>query len=214
MTSAFALEPLHVTPKLSEEFATIVLLWKSQGTATPFLDATILSWVKYEKQLRRLFSFLVYQHPCAEHLSRKAIDAMIVGNPCLYPDGLITEIESLGGKSIANLVGQDYELCCDLIKTIKRHRGKFMHGQLTGESIRERTLQAHVRALVKWIELLAIGAEATFGYDGLERKTWDLARCRPRLERNGRQFESGQSMLQWIDCIDREKKYITKKYGP
>lgn len=53
---------LTIPARLSEEFSTVAALWNSSGT-TRRVDALVLSWVKYEKQLRRLFCFLVFQHP-------------------------------------------------------------------------------------------------------------------------------------------------------
>jgi hypothetical protein len=53
---------LVIPPALKQEFATIDALWAS-GAETRRVDSLLLSWIKYEKQLRRLFCFLVYQHP-------------------------------------------------------------------------------------------------------------------------------------------------------
>lgn len=207
------MEKLIVPDPLKKEFQTVEALWNLKNTTTPFLDATILSWVKSEKQLRRLFSFLVYQHPCAEHLDCKDIDFVIAGNPCLYPNDLIAAIEQMVGKKISEIVGPECASCRVDIASINDHRNKFMHGQLTGDSLSAEDLQGYIRALVKWISLLAIGADKEIGYNGLERKTFKLARERPRLERHSLHFKSGGSMLQWIDCINRGERYKKKKYG-
>lgn len=53
---------LTIPDKLKEEFATVEALWNTTAE-TKRVDCLVLSWVKYEKQLRRLFSFFVFQHP-------------------------------------------------------------------------------------------------------------------------------------------------------
>jgi hypothetical protein len=53
---------LNIPETLRVEFSTVQALWDSEAE-TRRVDALILSWTKYEKQLRRLFCFLVFQHP-------------------------------------------------------------------------------------------------------------------------------------------------------
>ena len=48
---------LVIPEALKVEFATVETLWNSD-VETRRVDALALSWIKYEKQLRRLFSFL------------------------------------------------------------------------------------------------------------------------------------------------------------
>ena len=50
---------LIIPGKLKEEFATVEALWNTTAE-TKRVDCLVLSWVKYEKQLRRLFSFLCF----------------------------------------------------------------------------------------------------------------------------------------------------------
>jgi hypothetical protein len=52
---------LNLPAKLSEEFHTVDVIYQSSGK-TRRVDALLLCWIKYEKQLRKLFCFLVYQH--------------------------------------------------------------------------------------------------------------------------------------------------------
>jgi hypothetical protein len=66
------MERLVVPALLKEEFRTVEAIWNLKA-ATPYLDALILSWVKYEKQLRKLFGFLLYQHELATDRSRNTL---------------------------------------------------------------------------------------------------------------------------------------------
>lgn len=52
---------LSIPAALKQEFATVEAIWHS-GAETRRVDALLLCWIKYEKQLRRLFCFLVFQH--------------------------------------------------------------------------------------------------------------------------------------------------------
>lgn len=66
-----------IVPKaVEQEFATVEKLWRSTGE-TRRVDALLLSWIKREKQLWRLFCFLVYQHPM--------LTDMTINN-ALYPE--------------------------------------------------------------------------------------------------------------------------------
>src|ERR1019366_4748399 len=53
---------LVIPDALKDEFATVEVLWYSNAE-TKRVDSLALSWIKYEKQLRRLFTFFIYQHP-------------------------------------------------------------------------------------------------------------------------------------------------------
>ena len=88
------MQQLTIPPPLKVEFATVETLWRSTAQ-TRCVDALILAWVKYEKQLRRLFCFLVFQHP---RVDRDCVDKMVaalVQNNRLYPDTLMRAIEEL-----------------------------------------------------------------------------------------------------------------------
>ena len=78
------MKALELPPSLQDEFATIAALWQCEGT-TRRVDALLLAWIKYEKQLRRLFSFLVYQHPPLNQTTVESIVSALVANNRLYP---------------------------------------------------------------------------------------------------------------------------------
>lgn len=59
------------------------------------MDALILSWVKYEKQLRRLFCFLVFEHPKITEDQIDAIISVLAENKKLSPETFMWGIEAL-----------------------------------------------------------------------------------------------------------------------
>ena len=199
------MENLEIPTRLSDEFVTVKALLDTKGE-TRGLDALILSWVKYEKQFRRLFSFLVYQHEWVTAKERKAIDDAIIGNDRLYPYSLTASIQRIGGRPISELVGEPHDGLAEDIKRIGDYRDKIMHGQLSGDSISRAQLIGDAQILIDWIKLLGDGAEKIHGYDGVERDTFCLARERPRLDRGGYQYETLEVLTAWIREINKLKK--------
>jgi hypothetical protein len=166
---------LVIPPLLKKEFATVEALWASSGE-TRRVDSLVLAWVKYEKQLRRLFCFLVYQHPGFSEKSIVDIIDVLVSNRNLYPDTLVRAIEGLGVKKVSSLIGSEYSALASEIDRIKKYRNKLIHGQVTGQSISSAQLERDVKFLVAWIAALAEGAQLQFGYDGLGRNTFRAAK--------------------------------------
>lgn len=93
-----------IPPALQAEFATVQALWAVPAN-TRAVDALILTWVKYEKQARRLFSFLIFQHPEFHGAAKDALLAAILRAERLYPHKLLWGIEAMAGRSMADLMG-------------------------------------------------------------------------------------------------------------
>lgn len=198
------MKKLKIPTRLGREFKTVKAILKSQGE-TRGLDALILSWVKYEKQFRRLFSYLVYQHDYVTSDERVVIDKAICTNDWLYPYSLIPQIEKLGGVLISDLVGAHHEKLVGEIERIGTYRDKIMHGQLSGEDIPRKQLIADAQIVVDWMNLLADGAEQAHGYDGIEPKTYDLAQSREKLGSVGHRFDTIAELKAWIAEINNPK---------
>src|ERR1035441_5200587 len=138
----------------------------------------MLSWVKYEKQLRRLFCFFVFQHPKITANQIDAVITVLAENRNLYPVSFIAGIEALGVTSVPDLLGASHGELWPQITRIKKYRNKLMHGQITGQNIKSPQLERDVLWIVEWVGCLASAAESTFGYDGLKRNTYSVARDR------------------------------------
>ena len=191
---------LVVPEKLKLEFATVESLWRSCAT-TRRTDALLLSWVKYEKQLRRLFCFLVFQHP---RITRGTIDEVIstmAKNSKLSPETFLKGIENLGVASVASLLGVTHDRLWPEIKRIKNIRNKLMHGQITGQSVRSTQLERDVLILIEWINSLADAADSAYGYDGLKRNTFSVAKSAkvvPVAAYPFRDVAAFKSWLKWV----------------
>lgn len=167
---------LEIPEPLKIEFASIEALWKSDAK-TRRVDALLLSWIKYEKQLRRLFCFLVFQHP---NIGQKEIDqmiAVIAANSQLFPETLIAGIQELGVKPLSDLLGARWTALSRELARIKDYRNKLMHGQMTGRGLSSDYLERDVIVIVNWIHSLGEAARSEYGYDGVGRNTYRHAKA-------------------------------------
>src|SRR5882672_338421 len=141
---------LKIPPALEPEFCTIRAIWNTNGE-TRRIDALVLSWVKYEKQLRRLFSFFVFQHPNITVTTLDRVIAAFAENRNLYPETFISGIEALGVTPLPKLLGSEYTTLWPEILRIKAYRNKIMHGQLTGQGIKSPQIERDVVHIIDWI---------------------------------------------------------------
>ena len=170
---------LIVSDALKNDFATVVAIWGLTHASTRGLDSLILAWVKYEKQTRRLFSFLVQQRFAEDPAAQAAVLEAIHANRKLNPKSQLEGIVRITGVTEADLVGTSHARLSPEIERIHRNRNKILHGQLTGQKLDVARLEADVVHVIAWMTALATGGTRKFNYDGLERNTARLARVRP-----------------------------------
>lgn len=160
----------------AREFATVELLLSSEAE-TLGVDAFALSIIKMERQLRRLFTFSIFQFPCFSDGSiRELKDALVVER--IYFEGFIKGFEAIHPKSIADLIGADYGRLYPALAVVTDYRNKIFHGQLTGKDLSRDDLLRHVAALQDWCRSLGEGARRYMGYEGFDdsfRKATDAA---------------------------------------
>jgi len=195
---------LNVPDRLKDEFATVLAVWNSNGT-TRRVDCLLLAWVKYEKQLRRLFCFLIFQHPT---INDKQIDAVIrtmAENPKLYPETFIRAIKALRVTTIQILVGEQYDILWKQIERIKLYRNKLMHGQITGQKISSRQLERDIISLMTWMAALGNGADSTLGYDGIRRNTYKSAKSSAYITTKEYPFADVNEFESWLINIVKKK---------
>jgi hypothetical protein len=200
--AGFLMRKLIIPAQLQEEFATVETLWHSTGK-TRRVDALMLSWVKYEKQLRRLFCFFVFQHPKIAGNQIDAVIMVLAENRNLYPETFIAGIEALGVTSVPDLLGPSHAELWRHINRIKKYRNKLMHGQITGQNIKSPQLERDVLWIVEWVGCLASAAENTFGYDGLKRNTYSVARAASKIAVGQYPFTTPAELKTWLSGLAR-----------
>jgi hypothetical protein len=194
---------LTIPENLVEEFATVNTLWHSAGK-TRRVDALMLSWVKHEKQLRRLFCFLVFQHPEIGADNIDQVITILAENRRLYPETFIAGIEALGVTSVPDLLGSHYAKLWNEIARIKAYRNKLMHGQITGQGITSPQLERDVLWIIEWVACLATAAERTFGYDGLKRNTYRVARSTSKIPVDKYPFSTAAELKTWLSKLTKK----------
>jgi len=175
-------------------------IWASNGT-TRRIDALLLCWVKYEKQLRRLFCFLVFQHPAITENTAEDVVAALAANNKLYPETFEKGIEALKVSKVSDLIGHEYDELKGEMKRIKSYRNKLMHGQITGKKITSREIERDVHLLVRWISALAAGAQQKFGYDGITRNTYRVAKATAHVAVDEFPFQTAGEFKDWLGAL-------------
>ncbi|MEO9802035.1 MAG: hypothetical protein ABJF04_02255 [Reichenbachiella sp.] len=179
-----------------EEFETVNLLLKSDNT-TRGVDAFCLALIKTERQIRKLFTHLVYQYPKLQTESFTDIRNTLFENRNVYFEGFIEGFNAIYPVKIDYLVGEDYEkLLAEVNKSIG-FRNKIFHGQLTNQSLSRDALFKLSDNLSTWCMSLANGAKAEIGFDGFE---WNSLR-KSELNLNSR-------YLLEINSLEDYKEFI------
>lgn len=193
---------LHIPEALQEEFVTVVAVWESGGV-TLAVDSLLLTWVKYEKQLRRLFCFLVFQHP---EIDKKIVEALVdvlASNSKLNPGTLTKAINTLKVGLIEELVGESHEKLSTEIARIKLVRNKLVHGQITGKKLAAHQIESDIYLLIEWIATLAAGSKKELGYDGLARNTFRKAKATTAVRVSTFPFSNVSEFSSWLNKITK-----------
>ncbi len=194
------MKKLVIPQPLKSEFATVEALWASEGT-TRRVDALLLCWVKYEKQLRRLFSFLVCQHPKFTEKTIESIVSVMVENNKLYSEHFERGIKALGVLSVPQLIGGNHKALSIELTRIRKYRNKLMHGQITGQKISSYQIEKDVVLLISWISELGTGAKQEFGYDGIQRNTFREAKAASKIAVSNFPFTNATEFKAWLKVV-------------
>lgn len=169
-------------------------------------DAFILTWVKMEKQLRRLFTFFAFQNSAFNYGDIDAFIEMIVKNNHLYfysfqkliEKLLNIDFENILNKDLTKHMKQDYQAFYKDVQRIKKYRNKIMHGQITGQKLQSKQIEKDINLLRDWIIIVGNHFQKKYGYDGLGRNTFSMAKnITPKTIINY-PFDTISKLEQWI----------------
>ncbi|PDS95470.1 hypothetical protein CO659_22780 [Rhizobium sp. S9] len=152
------------------EFKSIDLLLFSDSESRG-VDAFCLSWIKLEKQLRKISANLIYQASDIKAGDERRLRDALYGHGNLSHTTFIGAIRYLTGISVSDLIGARYDYLKKAADASYRNRQKIFHGQQTGQSLTRDALISRVGDIREWCELLSAGATARFGYDGFSGST-------------------------------------------
>jgi hypothetical protein len=153
---------------LDDEFQTVDLVLSSPAR-TMSVDAFCLSWIKFERQLRKLTAHILYQATIFSEWDRKAQELLRIALARKYHlkhDHFIGGIQKLTGQNMKDIIGDRHRELRRSINRSYEFRNKIFHGQQTGHNLSRDELlllQSHIR---EWCTVLAREASFRFGYDG------------------------------------------------
>jgi len=152
---------------LKKEFYTVDLLLNSRA-ATAYTDGFILAWTKWEKQMRKLFTYLVYQ---STSVAKDYVKITIANSRDLYAKNFMNGFDSLYQSKFDAILGDHFRKLWPKLCSIEKHRNKILHGLLTGQDLTRRELLRHTETVREWCRVLGERMCAEVGYDGLARNS-------------------------------------------
>jgi hypothetical protein len=152
------------------EFEVIEYLLNSNNESRA-IDSFSLSLLKIEKQIRKIFTHLIYQYECFEPSDKIKIIDILSANRYIYFRHLIIGINLIYYKEIKEIYGIDYEVDYNSISSLKSFRNKIFHGQLTGEKLNRNDLTGFVAIMKKWSKQIAESFQDEINYDGFKRNS-------------------------------------------
>jgi hypothetical protein len=161
--------------RVREEFRTVDILLESQ-TLTGRTDAFIVAWTKREKQIRRIFTYLIYQYPAFSKAHVKEILQLIASKRYLYFNSFIQGFDGLYPRTFEAVVGNRYQSLRKRLSQTRQYRNKILHGQPTGQSLTAKQLRDEVDLIREWCNFVARGMTAEIGYDGFARNSFRKSR--------------------------------------
>jgi hypothetical protein len=155
---------------IEHEFATIDTLLASEAE-TRGVDAFILALIKAERQMRKLFTYLVFQSPAFGPDHIRALRDALAGRRVYFRD-FIAAWDKLYARPLREIVGPDYDRLRAALDEAITYRNKIFHGQLTSKYLSREDLIAYVALITRWCRALAAGSQLEIGYDGFARNSF------------------------------------------
>lgn len=156
---------------IEQEFETVDLILKS-GARTKNVDAFCLTWIKFERQLRKLTGNILYQataFPASDRMAKEAMRAALLAKSNIKHDHFIGGIRKLTGHTMKDIIGDKHKELRKAVNQAYVFRNKIIHGQQTGQNLDGSLLASSQSDLREWCEILAKEGMARFGYDGFGR---------------------------------------------
>ena len=149
----------------SEDFATVDLILKS-SLETRGVDAFALSLIKSEKQIRRIFTFLIFQHNSYTIEDYTNLRQTLANNNRVYFNGFLKGINLILPKTLKEIYGSDYDKDVSYLSEFTKDRNKIFHGQITANGLSREDLIKRINHIKKWSKTLGTKLKSEIGYDG------------------------------------------------
>lgn len=130
------------------------------------VDAFTLAYLRAERQIRKIFTHLVFQADAFDHSNSQKLRQILYQATDVSFKKLATGIDTLSGVTVAEMIGTEHDRLFAVLRKAKQYRDKLFHGQLPDQYVSTDefiSLEADIRT---WCRLLAAGAERDIGYNG------------------------------------------------
>lgn len=202
-----------ITKRTNEEFRTVDLLLANRSK-TNTTDAFILSYVKFEKQMRRLVFLLLRRRGVSSKLVREFLakhDKLGYQKFRNYFDRLhsrpfLKVLDDLAG----NMKGR---ALWNVIDHYSGDRNKIFHCLLTENGLEKPDLRQRINTLQDWCELVGQAMQKEIGYDGLRKPPKPMT-AKSDHQFSGNTLEELQAWLEglrvknkgWEQCRETDRK--------
>lgn len=181
---------------LDHEFGTIDLLVNS-SFETRGIDSFSLALIKAERQMRRLFTFLIFQNTSFQHKDVMVLRKVLFENKKVYFEDFIKGINLIMTKPLQDIYGVNYSDDLASIKDYIQIRNKIFHGQLTDKRLSRKDLIEFVEKIKNWCSNVSLCMENEIGYDGFGRNSYQKSSNKLSLR-----------SLDKFDTIDKYKAFL------
>ena len=184
------------------EFKTVEILVNSSCT-TGRTDAFVIAWVKSERQVRRIFSYLIYQYPVFEKKDVPSLIQAIASKNNLYFNDFIVGFNRLYPKTYKDIIGTSYDSLKADLDRINGFRNKIFHGQPTGHGLTASQLRIEIEKIQGWCFEVAEKMQSEIGYDGFTRNSY----------RKSANENLASNCKMQIENLDEFKAFLPKRKG-
>ncbi|CAI1102569.1 Uncharacterised protein [Serratia quinivorans] len=139
---------------------------------TRYVDSFSLCLIKAERQIRRIFTYLIFQNENFDENDTTNLRETLAKSKRLYFEGFIKGIDILAKNSIKDILPHDYDALLKEISSATKYRNKIFHGQLTEDCLSREQLSESIEHIRSWCSKLSTEAKKTYGYCGFERNSF------------------------------------------
>jgi hypothetical protein len=156
---------------VDDEFATVDLILASKAE-TRAVDAFALALIKAERQMRKLFTYLVFQSDAFDATHIGGLRNVLASHSRVYFVDFVSAWDKLYARPFREIVGPDYDHLHAVLTKATGYRNKIFHGQLTTEHLSREDLMTYVAEITKWCRIVAESTRTEIGYDGFTRNSF------------------------------------------
>ncbi|WP_311272276.1 MULTISPECIES: hypothetical protein [unclassified Rhizobium] len=159
-----------MTKSCEAAFAVVDLIRKDDASRTRGVDAFCLALIRSERQIRRIFTNLVFQSSAFDRHNVPKLRETLGKRKRLFFRHFQISFKELVDIPISDLIADFERLSIRMIEATE-YRNKLFHGQLTGGSLTTSYLLSLEDDIRAWCYSLSDRSHERFGYDGFAGST-------------------------------------------